>query len=290
MSTTTKNWRRVTRSRRCPICEHQDWCLYIGSDNDVSAVICARTESLKRCGEAGWLHVLQNDTSFQPRRRTIPAAPHPPKCDLSFHSLSQECVAAALPSAVEQLAAKLGVSVAALRRLDVGWSDKHFAWTFPMCNPSGSPVGIRLRSHGGFKWSIKGGHDGIFIPHELLVGERLLICEGPTDTAALLDLQFNVVGRPSCVGGVKHLVDYVRLWCERDVVIVADADSHGAGQRGAEILADSLAPYCPAIRTITPPAGIKDARDWKRSGAGHADIVAAIDATPVRRLNVTRAG
>ena len=35
------------------------------------------------------------------------------------------------------------------------------------------------------------------------------------------------------------------------------------------------------------PAGIKDAREWKRSGATAADVLAAIDAAPVRKLRVS---
>ena len=59
-----------------------------------------------------------------------------------------------------------------------------------------------------------------------------------------------------------------------------------AGQRGAESLAVALTPYCPSIRVIAPPDGIKDVRDWKRAGAGHEDIMVAIDAVPARRLVV----
>jgi hypothetical protein len=68
------------------------------------------------------------------------------------------------------------------------------------------------------------------------------------------------------------------------VVIVADADA--PGQRGAENLASVLLAYCPAVRVIVPPAGVKDLREWKRRGATHADVQAAIDAAPVRRLAV----
>jgi hypothetical protein len=69
-----------------------------------------------------------------------------------------------------------------------------------------------------------------------------------------------------------------------EVVIMADADA--PGQRGADSLATVLLAYCPAVRIATPPAGIKDARAWKRAGATAADVQAMIDAAPVRRLTV----
>jgi phage/plasmid primase-like uncharacterized protein len=69
------------------------------------------------------------------------------------------------------------------------------------------------------------------------------------------------------------------------VVIVADRDA--PGQRGAASLAAALVAYCSEVRIITPPASVKDAREWKRSGATAADVQAAIDVAPVRKLRVS---
>jgi len=51
---------RVNRQRPCPVCGKPDWCLVAP---DKSAAICARIEesSVKRCGDAGWLHILCED-------------------------------------------------------------------------------------------------------------------------------------------------------------------------------------------------------------------------------------
>jgi DNA primase len=183
------------------------------------------------------------------------------------------------------LALALGVSAESLRRLSVGWSPKHRAWSFPMSNAAGDVLGIRLRLPGGRKLSVKGGKEGLFLPEGIDAGGPLLVCEGPTDTAALLDLGFNVVGRPSCTGGVKLLVELVRKHRPEGVVIVADADA--PGQRGAERLAAVLLAYSASVRIIAPPAPIKDARAWRQGGAMAADVQAAIDAAPVRRLTVS---
>jgi phage/plasmid primase-like uncharacterized protein len=108
------------------------------------------------------------------------------------------------PNRLDRFAAELGVSMNSLLRLSVGWSEDHDAWTFPMRNANGKVVGIRLRRPDGRKVSVTGGHEGLFIPRgrDLYPGEPLLIAEGPTDTAALLDLNFMAIGRPSCTGGV----------------------------------------------------------------------------------------
>jgi hypothetical protein len=153
-----------------------------------------------------------------------------------------------------------------------------------MTNTGGDVLGIRLRLPNGRKFSVRGGREGLFIPTELADAGPLLLTEGATDCAALLDLEFAAVGRPSCTGGVRLLVELVQRRQAADVVIVADIDAHGRGQRGAENLAAVLVAYSQAVRVIAPPAGCKDAREWKRSGATRGDVQTAIDAAPVRRL------
>jgi hypothetical protein len=64
------------------------------------------------------------------------------------------------------------------------------------------------------------------------------------------------------------------------------ADSDAPGQRGAQNLAVVLAAYSRAVRVIVPPAGTKDARQWRQRGATVAEVQAVIDAAPVRRLVV----
>jgi hypothetical protein len=202
---------------------------------------------------------------------------------LDFAKLAAEYRAAVQPQALARLAASLGVSVESLGRLGIGWALAHRAWTFPMIDTAGAVLGVRLRCPDGRKLSVKGGKEGLFIP-AALDGGRLLIAEGPTDTAALLDLGFSAVGRPSCAGGVRLLVELVKRLAVPEMVIVADSDP--PGQRGANNLAAVLLAYCCAVRIIRPPDGIKDARGWKRAGATAADVQAAIDAAPVRRLAV----
>ena len=51
-------WLRVSRSRRCPVCDHADWCLV---SRDGTAAICPRVESSKRIGDSGYLHRLKDD-------------------------------------------------------------------------------------------------------------------------------------------------------------------------------------------------------------------------------------
>ena len=158
-----------------------------------------------------------------------------------------------------------------------------------MRDATGKIIGIRLRCPiSGCKWAVSGSRQGLFVPIDLidqsLSGRRLLICEGPTDTAALLDLGFIAIGRPSCMGGVDIIRDLVTVNTPAEVVIITDADA--PGQRGADQLAAVLAAYIGDIRIITPPEGIKDARVWRQAGAIASDIVAAISMAPQVSLKV----
>jgi DNA primase len=185
------------------------------------------------------------------------------------------------------MATSLGLAVDSLRRLGIGQAGA--AFSFPMRDSVGHVQGIRLRFSDGRKSAIPRSRDGLFIPAELLssspiVDEQLVIAEGPTDTAALLDLGFTTIGRPSCTGALGLTVDFVRLHQVRHVIVFADRD--GPGQRGADNLASTVIAYA-AVRVITPPHPHKDIRAWKRAGATSIDVRALIDQTPPRRITVT---
>lgn len=281
--TTNGQWRRVNRANPCPICKRPDWCAV---SVDGGAALCQRVESPKRCGEGGWLHQLKAGPR-QERRcvRVVRLSPDGAVRD-DLARLARDYREAVDPGLLYQFAVSLGMAVTSLCRFGVGWSDEHRAWSFPMTDPDGNVLGIRLRRPNGFKFAVTGGREGLFIP--MTAGDDispLLICEGPTDAGAMLDMGFrNVVGRPSCTGGVKLLVELVRRRRPPEVVIVADGDE--PGRRGADNLASVLVAYAAVVRVIAPPEGVKDARDWLKTGGTWQDVEQAIQAAPVRRLTV----
>lgn len=280
------DWKRVSRRRPCPVCGKPDWCLYAGFDDCPSAAICTRVESPRRAGMAGWLHRLRDDDQRAARWfwRSIRVVGRKSADSTDFAKLAAEFIATSQPGDLMRLASRLDLSVASLRRLGVGWSASRRAWTFPMRDADGRIRGIRLRLCDGRKLSVKGGREGLFIPTDLDLSGRLLVCEGPTDAAAMLDLGLAAVGRPSCTGGVPLLVELVQQHQPVETVIVADGD--GPGERGANHLAEVLVAYARSVRVISPPVGIRDARDWKQRGARTAEVIRIIEAAPFRRLAI----
>jgi len=260
-----------------------DWCL-ISADG--GAAICARVESSKRAGEAGYLHRLRHD-DFRPRHRvrTITLKTAGPITD--FTDLATAFRHAVDPAQLADLSVQLGLSVPSLNALGIGWSSAHGAWSFPMTDAAGLVRGIRLRKPDGFKFAVTGGKEGLFLPiTEHDSAAPLLITEGPTDAAALLDLTFtNIVGRPSCTGGIKHLAALAQQRRPHEVVIFSDAD--GPGRRGAMNLASVLRVYVPTVRVVEPPTTVKDVRAWKQTGATRADVEQLIQNAIPWRLAIT---
>lgn len=280
------DWQRVSKRRPCPVCGHPDWCLITGPEGAPTAAICPRVESSQRAGEAGYLHVLRPDDGPQrPRRRTVRASSEP--MGERQTEIAREALLGALGTPLElleRLGVNLGLSAESLQRLGACWLPERRAWGFPMREANGRICGVRLRLPNGRKLAIKGGREGLFYPIDIEPGGRLLAAEGPTDTAALLDLGFSAVGRPSCSGGVRHVLQLVRRLEAAEAVVVADGDK--PGRLGAERLTASLVAYVATVRTIRPPDGIKDARAWKAAGATHGDVQAAIEAAEPRWLAI----
>ena len=124
---TPEKWQRVSKRRPCPICAKPDWCLFTGPEDSPTAVICARIESPKRCGEAGWLHILDNSgPTWSPRIRKIEiSAERIGTGNIDLDKLAEQYQAAVKPEALDKLAQSLGLTAASLQRLGVGWSAKH---------------------------------------------------------------------------------------------------------------------------------------------------------------------
>jgi hypothetical protein len=225
------------------------------------------------------------------------------------------------PSGLAPLAKLLGVSVASLLDAQAGrvlgeamYSHKReaevgiTAWTFPMWDANPHVTGLRLRFENGDKGSWTDSIPGVFIGRRWGLPGPVAICEGPTDRAAIWDLGFDVIGRPSCNTGnsiiltmlarLRDLGDRVAGAgaARREVVIFSNLDEAKPipgtdpvryfypGQEGAVQLADELTRARFPVRIITPPDGWKDFRGWKNGGATRRDVDNAIRAKRCHRL------
>ena len=254
------------RGPRCPICENihqaQSWCLV---DVQRRLAICPRVESKRRIGSAGWLHAfdgsaLPRDSNF---RRPIDSPPPLARAE-AMHTDFVRAGVDRLPL----LAFPLGLTQYALRGMGTGWSEQETAWTFPMRNHRDEIIGFRTRMECGRKLSIRGSRSGIFIPRNRERGNKhIYIVEGPTDCAAMIDLQCNAIGRAACRGQEQEIAKWVKGMA---VTIVADSDF--VGRAGAEELARVIAPCTTFLRVIVPPSPHKDVRAFLLHGGTKASL------------------
>lgn len=266
------DWLRVSKRSPCPICLKPDWCMVT---RDGAAAICPRVaDGAKRLlGEAGYLHVLREDMPRPRPRAMIRRQYEQTEPLVDFGALSMAYCDGAGDKQLADHARQLGVTDLSLHRMGAGIVQPQ-TWSFPMSTPDGKIVGIRIRHEDGKKWAVRGSKAALFIPTGMRGEDTLIVCEGPTDTAAMLDLGYDVIGRPSCRG--CH--DYVATMGKgRNVVIVADED--GPGRDGADALAKAIRWKCKTVKIIEPN-GRKDAREWcKRTTTNRAVVDLVIHET-----------
>ena len=272
---------RVSSENPCPVCQKPDWCLVV---RDGSAAICQRIEqgSVKRCGEAGYLHILVERPEY-PRHRRLQrtfTVGNNSKPNREFAALQRQYGGQITGQQIHMLGQRLGVSIDSLKRLSIGWDGG--AYTFPMRDSKGQIVGFRRRFLDGRKLALTGSKAGLFIPTPMSDTDPLIVCEGPTDAAAGLDLGFAAIGRPNCNSGVEMTVRFVK---GRAVVIVGDNDI--TGRAGAERLGTELLLHCPNVKVIYPPDTIKDLRQWFRAGLTGETLCEIIEITEPAQITVS---
>ena len=250
---------RVTKSNHCPICDKSTWC---GVSEDGKIAICMRVESGIPARNGGWAHKL-SDEVIKTRPKQVPRpAPTEPEASI------EEIYAGYRNVGADGLAQKLGVSEDSLVRLGVRFYCRNY--NFPMYNAKHDIIGIKVRDDNGNKFCVPGSKLGIYWPRGVRCTDTtlLFIAEGESDTATLLSIGFDAIGRPSCSGGVEIIRDF--LSCKRrEVVIMADKDAPGVA--GAIKLAEEVVNLTRSIKIITPPHH-KDIRGWYREGADKTTI------------------
>lgn len=263
---------RVSKRRRCPICQKSDWCL-MGR----SLVICMRVTSERQKvftdGSVGYMHRIDGGPQVPEPRKPEVEKPRP-----NLTAMMQKWSGWTTHIDIEEFAHSLGVTPIAIEILKAAKRDDQ-TWAFPMRDAASHIVGIRLRASNGSKFAVTGSHQGMFIPqysYPVKLPDLVFLPEGPTNTAAVLSLGKYAIGRPSSNGAVLSVADAVKRSGCRRAVIVCDTDpdrvreggTHfNPGADGAELLASHL-----TIPNATLLLPCKDMRDFIRSGGDAATL------------------
>lgn len=245
------NWRPVTKLQPCNVCKRQDWCTRgeLGS-------CCMRVKSHKRMRNGGWLHSGAPAGEYKFTGRAAEWIDAEAIHAQYRRQLTQETL--------QEFSRNLGVSVGSLLLLDVGWSNLHGAIVFPMRNETGKIIGMRTRTLSGEKKTISGTRNGLFCSHTHPNDSVVVVCEGPTDCAAMLTIGTIAIGRPSCRGSEELVAGWLKNHSVKRFVIVPDSDQPGID--GAKELQGVI-----GGEIIVPPT--KDARAWVQSGLTRNDFL-----------------
>jgi len=261
-------WKRVSPSNPCPVCGKTDWCSVAVNG---SAVICPRVEtnSVAYIEGSGWLHKFGENPDTKPRFKAVPK--QLPEHNAVMAEIFNKMRKQISPEEVMSLSKDVGVSEKSLNKLSVGYSNGRDAYAFPMTRKGRRLVGIRYRTRTGSKFAAKGSKQGLFVPSNFSYEKGVIVCEGPTDTAAMLDLGLNAIGRPSCNSGGLLIKEIAK---GLPVAIISDKDD--VGRAGSKKLAELLIKGNKTRVCIIEPKSGKDAREWVHKGATKKEVLLAI--------------
>lgn len=148
-------------------------------------------------------------------------------------------------------------------------------WEIVERDETGEIIGTAYRYLDGSKGFMTGGKRGLIVEWPLntyagsSAADPVFICEGASDTAALLQIGLDAVGVPMTGKGGDMLAELLK---NLHAVIVADNDE--PGERGAGKIAKQLVLACASVRIIKPPEDCKDAREAVQNGSTGNDFKA----------------
>jgi hypothetical protein len=251
---------------------------------DGTAAICARVESNRRIGDAGYYHRLIN-TACPVHAVHIKEKPVNP---IEMHELAVRYHAAMTAELYATLSDNLCVSADSLKRLKAGTDGR--AYTFPMKNAAGHIIGIRRRFDDGVKVCVRGSMNGLFIPDGLTGTDTLIIVEGNTDCAAALDFGYDAIGRPNCNSLINETIRFVRKHNYVRIVVIPDNDikfdGTNPGLTGGYRLAERLRLHCRDVRVVLPPAEYNDLRCWAHLSLTRIELDRLIEAAEPIQIEV----
>lgn len=243
-------------------------------------------ESVGADGSLGWIHRLKEAVPVERDEREK----QPPMSSEEVTVIAQTAYRnAQAPRMRESLAERLGVSVASLDALRVGYGcdrDGRPWSSWPSRDAEGRVIGITRRYETGEKKTLFRTRTGLFYPAERS-GLRgpILIVEGGSDVAAALTVGVPAIGRPSNTGGAGWIRQMIGT---KAAVVIGEndldasrrgglkscpADCAGCGhcwpgRFGAVLVAQQLErPWA------MPPAGVKDLRELVTKGGSWWELI-----------------
>lgn len=277
---------RVTASAPCVICGREKYCM-LSRRGDFA--LCTKYESDRPIEKLeGWMHFIAASqrpslAGLQRRRRRVEVSEYL----TDFSLLQARHIAAFSDSIRDEVAASLGVDVAALNAFPLGWKASARALAIPAMKNLTEIVGIRYRRlvcrEGQNKWWCETGSRcyPLLPTISIAAGQPLFVTEGPSDCMAATHLGLSACGRWSkdlTKGAPQVVLDHAARVSASAIVVCGDNDRSGGGEKSAVKVAEALHALAPwiTVQRVQPPTGIKDLREWAHRGATASSVIQAV--------------
>jgi len=203
----------------------------------------------------------------------------------------------------KRTAMDLGLMLEAVEELMVGSGfDAYRGLSFsswPERNAEGIVVGIVRRYRDGAKKTMRGSHHGLYYGrHATVMAGPVYLPEGGSDTAALIGLGVNAIGRPSNTGGIVELGRILK-GIQKAIVVLGERDNKPdsdcptkcgwcmrcwPGLAGAIATATRLSKMLCRNVVVRMFPQAKDARAWvsENKQASAVEVLQVLDYDPVK--------
>lgn len=239
----------VSPAHPCPVCGKPDWCTWYADGDAVFCQRATSGGKPSKGGKPGrtiqraeWRHAASapEPGAAKPKRskpRDVSDPTYQPYVD-HWTAIARDCAENLTDEYRALLADEFGIPVGALDLVagigaydeyeaDIGfWSDdlrkritnfpvppltaSNAVYTFPERDGRGNIIGGSTRHHVAGKKFLHEGARGLTLPAKFdPTAPALHIVEGASDTLAMLAAGLMAVGRPSNVGGIEYLADFI---------------------------------------------------------------------------------
>jgi len=259
---------RCDHKHPCKICGSTKWCLF--SDDGLYCSCKKISEgAVTNLGQLGFLHKLKE-------REDLTGYTTQPKPQVNWKQLQRDY--SLQLSTYRKYPTLAGIdNPNTYQEFFMGWNGK--GWTFPVWGEHLQIAGMQVRFPDGVKCSVTGTQIGVFVPKTIMAHDGIIgVAEGLSDAMAACELGIKTVGKWNCSTPHETLLTLIVGKFKPTKGILIFADNDGPGKKGAVELRGMLKTYLPNLptKTIVPPLGVKDLREYKRLGltaSGLRDII-----------------
>lgn len=232
----------------------------------MSACICPHVKSDRKCGNAGWLHILKPGTVPPAKVQTKPRPE--PNWIPQLEALQKQTTLQKLWEWADRLSIDDPITLMKFR-----CSTLNNQLIAPVYDEQEKVIGLQARNQKGIKRFYKYSRAGLFMETQQ-TNSALVIAEGLSDTLVLSEFcrVAQVIGKTNHSAGNDMLDKWMESRFFLEVLVISDSDE--VGLDGAQETVSIAKNHCDRVRLYVPKE--KDIRAEKQKGLTRPDFLTRI--------------